>query len=163
MERPSWTIVVLKEIIFFKNIFQKNFGKIFFEKIFLKKYFCSLCRCGFMLVILSSLDYNRKFHSRIKIHGFWGNKISIIRSTTWKVWNFKVQFFLFLNSFFLMCYNSKAYGGMFFFHTATKIAKTDKFWGGKMENCHFTPQVAFSTHDSGWKLYPNVFLSCLKL
>ena len=80
-----------------------------------------------------------------------------------KSMKFQSSIFFISEFIFFMCYNSKAYGGMFFFHTATKIAKTDKFWGGKMENCHFTPQVAFSTHDSGWKLYPNVFLSCLKL
>ena len=83
------------------------------------------------MVIGRSLDDNRKFHSKYKIHGFWGNKISIIRFTTWKVWIFKVQNFCLLNSFFLMCYNYKAHSGMDFAHTSTKIAKTGKKLGVK--------------------------------
>ena len=83
------------------------------------------------MVVRSSLDDNRKFRSKFKIHGFWGNKISIIRSTTWKVWIFKVQNFCFLNIFFFMCYNSIAHGGMGFAHISTKIAKTEQNFGVK--------------------------------
>ena len=117
------------------NIFWKYFSKIFLKyflkKYFSKKYFFSLHKCGFVVVIGRSLDDNRKFHSKYKIHGFWGNKISIQRSKTRKVWIFKVQNFCLLNSFFLMCYNYKAHSGMDFAHTSTKIAKTGKKLGVK--------------------------------
>ena len=121
----DWTSALLS------NSFSKIFFKNIFEKIFFEKIFFSLYKCGVIVVVRRSLDYNQKFHSKIKIHGFWGNKISIIRFTTWKVWIFKVQNFCLLNSFFFMCYNYKTYGGMHFFHTSTKIAKTENFWGVK--------------------------------
>ena len=116
---------------FFRKYFSKIFWNIFWNNIFGKKYFFSLCKCGVIVVVRSSLDDNRKFHSKFKIHGFWGNKISINRSKTWKVWIFKVQNFCFLISFFLMCYNYKTHSGMHFPHTSTKIAQTEHFWGVK--------------------------------